>query len=220
MSLCDPLCCGFHKVALFQCLQKTLGGKKVKTKHFVSENYRAVYNDYCVQFSFMTYENFKRNLQRVKSLFATLSKNNVQNKSAVLDVFSKKNCDACKKNQHSFTNCNGCLEDGKLKLHLAMFPVNKKLKGKAENAGLVAAKNVKKLTEQIVDNLNAEYRKEKFNTSFEASVAALLKEKSKSHVKKVERTRVIRRETKKTIEDTWAAASVERYYTYLFFTYY
>ena len=87
----------------------------------------------------------------------------------VMDTFATekwKELSNTKKETHSLKDCNNCLKAKALKEQLSKFPINNwNLKAKANKAGLFKEKVLADITNQIVNNLDAEYQSN-YRTTF------------------------------------------------------
>ena len=211
MSILDPLTCGFVKVYCYGLFQETNATKSsmskmqkggLNTQQFQKFNEYFRERNYIVDYKIFT-ENFILTVKNTQSLIKRYKDHQVQ----ILDTFSKKNWEKLslnKKNAHSLFNCNGCLQDTKLKGTLGLFPVRSvAYKQKLKENGLLDDKILCDVTNKTIKKLDVEF-KANFNTTFSGQI----KKKINNIVQK-EKIKTAKA-LKVDIENQWKETSIQR----------
>ena len=135
MSIIEPLCCGFAKVAAYtifsnkQHLERHPGECSAK---FKSRQCMFKYNTFREFFAdekfHVDYKTFINNFPKITVQIATIAKKNPQHKREILNTFRLENWKemvSTKKNLHSLTDCKGCSHHEQYNALLSLFPVKK-----------------------------------------------------------------------------------------------
>ena len=121
----------------------------------------------------LNYKIFTDNFILVVKNIQLLIKQHKDHQVQILDTFSMKNWEKpslSKKNAHSLFNCNGCLQDTKLKGTLGLFPVKSvAYKQKLKENGLLDDKILCDITNKTTKKLDVEF-KANFNTTFSGQI--------------------------------------------------
>ena len=158
MSMLDPLTCSVVKVYFYGLFQETYATKssmskiqkgELKKQQFQKFNESFRERNYIVDYKIFT-DNFILIVKNIQSLIKRHKDHQVQ----ILDTFSKKNWEKLslnKKNAHSLFNCNGCLQDAKLKGTRGLFPVKSvAYKQKLKENGLLDDKILCDVTDKTI----------------------------------------------------------------------
>ena len=144
MSLLDPLCCGFAKVAVIKMtLRFGFGDNRMKRENKAkSECYKDNYSVLKTMFPHCSFEDYQlnkfiKNCLKLRILHGNILKLDWE-KKLIMVTFDPFNFSKLEnKKEHTLFNCNGCLKY--FKKSLSHFPINKSsahyLK-KAKEAGL------------------------------------------------------------------------------------
>ena len=189
-SVLDPLCCGFVKVGMFEirCENRSSKNKNTSVAE-VSVSLESQYKQFRSEFEFVdiTYEWYRRNVNRVRDSLQSLGKNSNETKSIILDCFSRKKWSkVINKERHSLFDCKECLRSDKLCPTLSLFPINKKdfrAKKRADESGLFRPP----IEDKVMSSL--EQLKKEFRSQYDKSFEEAAFEVSKKLKRKEERFR-------------------------------
>ena len=177
MSILDPLTCGFVKVYCYGLFQETNATKSSMSKIQKGELNKQQFQKFNEYFRerncIVDYKIFTDSFILIVKNIQSLIKRHKDHQVQILDKFSKKNWEKLslnKKNAHSLFNCNGCLQDTKLKGTLGLFPVKRvACKQKLKENGLLDDKILYDVTNKTIKKLDVEF-KANFNTTFSGQI--------------------------------------------------
>lgn len=203
-SILHPFCCGFGKIILFECCDRSKVNKNTsnvnvgKVLNSGLQHYVELMND--GKGFDVSRKWFNDNAKKIKANLGTLGKRKHDEKKQLIEGFSSEvwlKMSAAQRGRHSLEKCDGCYNNEKFRKMLALFPINKDgpfLKI-AEDGGLFkpSKEEMRALATEKISELNEEFSAN-HGCSFEEAIGNL-----SSHLKRKEKNRMAR-EFKKTVE--------------------